>query len=180
MVPFDVTEQEWVRGKLLYRGVSTVMGVARRIALALPVVFLPYVLLIISRSPADDVLPHPLGAAAAILALSIAYVLLENFYRAPLQAARTYRENRDRWWPAELAWNADAIFLKNPQERLRYPLVECRAWKEDASLILLHSGDNRYWCLPKRALDAAGQLQDFERLLAERVPKMAPYKVVYR
>jgi len=84
------------------------------------------------------------------------------------------------WWPATIAWNADAIFIHNGEGYLRYALDDCRAWKEDDALIILYSGDKRYWCLPKRALAAAGRLDSVEQLLQQRVAKIPPYKTFYR
>jgi hypothetical protein len=181
-VPYEVTEQEWVHGKLLYRGVHTATGVARRIALTLPAMLLVYLPLgwFTRDWPQYDFLRDPRDAVLIVLAFAAALVLAGNFYRAPLAAARMFRARGALWWPAEIAWNSDAIFIKNNEGRFRYPLAECRAWKEDASMILLHSGDNRYWCLPKHALEAAGRLAEFTQLLEQHVRKISPYTVVYR
>jgi hypothetical protein len=182
VVPYEVTEQEWVHAKLLYRGAHTVTGVARQIALTLPSALLLYVPLvwITPRWARYDFLRDPRGAAFIIVALAATLVLMETFYRAPLMAAQTFHAKAPLWWPAEIAWNADAIFIKNKEGRFRYAFPACRAWKEDASMILLHSGDNRYWCFPKRALDAVSRLAEFRQLLQDHVPKISPYRVIYR
>ncbi len=182
MVPDDMTEPEWIRGKLLYRGVHNAAGMAWRIARALPWVLLIYFLLaaLTYRSPRGEFLRDPANAVLTVVAVAAAYVLADNLYRAPFEAARTFRANGHLWWPAAIAWSADAIFIRNSEGRFRYALEDCRAWKEDDALIILHTADKRYWCLPKHALADAGRLESFEQLLQQRVAKISPYKVLYR
>ncbi len=95
-------------------------------------------------------------------------------------AARAFRVNGHLWWPAAIGWSADAIFIRNSEGHFRYALDACRAWKEDDALILLHTADNRYWCLPKQALADAGRLDSFAQLLQQRVAQISPYRVLYR
>lgn len=181
-VPYDMTEPEWIRGKLLYRGVHNAAGAAWRIARTLPWVLLLYFLLaaLTYRSPRGEFLRDPANTVLTVVALAAAYVLVDNLYRAPFEAARTFRANGHLWWPATIGWNADAIFIRNGEGYFRYALADCRAWKEDDALILLYTADDRYWCLPKHALADAGRLEKFEQLLQQRLAKISPYKVVYR
>src|SRR5579864_2584145 len=185
IITFEVTEREWIEAKLVYRGVHTIAGVARRIVLALPIVSLLYFVLawFTARLPgAAAIAPFrdPGTAAGIIVALAALFTLIDNVYRAPLMAAAVYRANAARWWPATIAWDDAAIFIENAESRFRYALGECRGWKESPSLILLYSPDDRYWCLPKQALDEAGRLGDFREVLAAHVPALSPYQIVYR
>jgi len=162
--------------------VHNAAGMARRIARTVPWVLLIYGLLAVLTygSARSEFLRDPATAALTVVALAAAYVLVDNLYRAPFEAARTVRVNGHLWWPAAIGWSADAIFIRNSEGHFRYALDACRAWKEDDALILLHTADNRYWCLPKQALAYAGRLDSFQQLLQQRVAQISPYKVLYR
>ena len=181
-VPYDMTEAEWIRGKLLYRGVHNAAGMALRVGRTILWGLLIYLLF----AALDHALRGggffriPATAVLALVATVAVYVLLDNLFGAPADAARTFRARGPLWWPATIGWSADAIFIRNGEGYFRYALADCRAWKEDEALILLYTADNRYWCLPKHALLDAGRLESFERLLQGRVAKISPYKVVYR
>ncbi len=113
-------------------------GMARRIARTVPWVLLIYGLLAVLTygSARSEFLRDPATAALTVVALAAAYVLVDNLYRAPFEAARTVRVNGHLWWPAAIGWSADAIFIRNSEGHFRYALDACRAWKEDDALIL--------------------------------------------
>jgi hypothetical protein len=181
-VPYDMTEAEWIRGKLLYRGVHDAAGLARRFVRMVLFLAAIYVLALglAEWAPRGAFLRDPATGVLSVAALAAAYVLLDNLYRAPFAAARSFRVNRELWWPATIAWSAEAVFIRNKEACFRYALADCRGWKEDDALIILHTADKRYWCLPKPALADAGRLDEFLQLLQRRVEKMSPYQVLYR
>jgi hypothetical protein len=116
----------------------------------------------------------------ALITSVVIYVAFDRLVSARESAASTFVSRGPLWWPAKIAWSTEAISVRNGEGNFRYPLQDCTAWKEDASLILLYTADSRYWCLPKRAFAAFHRLDTLEHLLQERVAKISPYKVVRR
>ena len=181
-VTYEVTEEQWLHGKLLYRGTHTLAGMGWRFARTVPWVLFVYGLfaLLSHDVPRGAFLRDPVNAVLVVATLAAVRVLVDDLYSAPFAAARSFRANRQLWWPARLGWNTAAIFISNGEGRFRYPLDECRGWKEDEALILLFTADDRYWVLPKQPLADAGRLDSFVQLLRQRIALMSPYRVLYR
>lgn len=182
-VRYELDEREYVHGAMLYRGVHRPIGVLRAFGQLLPWGAVTYALLVlIGFLLGTAYRPHmlePITVAGGVLGLTVLILLWADYYQRPLEAAATFNRNRRQWWPVELSWTADTVFIRTNEARYSYQFDKCRAWKEDGSMILLHSGDRRYWRLPKRAF-TADLLAKFRQLLEESVPKVSAYKMVTR
>ena len=182
-VRYELDEREYVHGAMLYRGVHQPIGALRAFGQLLPWGAATYALMVVIASLlGTSYRPHmlePITIACGVVGLTVLILLWADYYQRPLEAAATFQRNRRQWWPVELSWTADTLFIRTNEARYSYQLDKCRAWKEDGSMILLHSGDRRYWRLPKRAF-TADLLAKFRQLLDESVPKEAAYKMVTR
>ncbi len=179
-VRYELAESDWVHGALLHRGVLTRVGRLRRVALT-AAGFAALYGVDLAVGDAHYTSPWSLAVAlGAVVAFAVWYDVVDNFYRAPVQAARGFLEGERLFWSrAEIGWDAESIVIRNNEGRFRYRLAEFRGWKEDASMILLYTRDDRYWRLPKRALEMAGRLADLKQLLRDHVPTIPAYRTVY-
>jgi hypothetical protein len=110
---------------LLYRGVHDPAGMARRIARAILWVLLVYLLFAVLNYAlrGGEFFRVPVTSVLALVAAAAVYVLSDNLFFAPRDATRTFQSRGAFWWPATIAWNADAIFIHNGEGDLRYALT---------------------------------------------------------
>lgn len=181
-VRYELDEREYVHGALLYHGLHHPIGVVRAFIKMFPVGGICYAFIVLSFAGAEPITTRMKQTAVAVpgvLGLSLLALAWMHYYLRPLEAARAFRRKRGVLWPADLSWTADSVAFRNGEGRFVYPVEKCRAWKEDGSMILFHSGDRRYWRIPKRAFDPDA-LHQFREMLAANVQKLSPFAVIYR
>jgi hypothetical protein len=181
-VRYELDEREYVHGALLYHGLHHPLGVVRAFIKMLPVGGVCYALIVLSFAGAEPIttrMKQMVVAIPGVIGLSLLCLAWMHYYLRPLEAARAFRRKRGELWPADLSWTTNSVAFRNGEGRFVYPIEKCRAWKEDDSMILFHSGDRRYWRIPKRAFDADA-LARFRQILADNVQKLSPFAVIYR
>jgi len=112
---------------------------------------------------------HWLGLACIAVSAAFALMLIAAFTVIPSLAFRWEPKFRDDY---SLTFSPEDIHFRTTHidSRLQWGMYS-RALI-DAHSYILYYGSRQFTVIPKRAFQSAGQQQEFERLLAEHVPRI--------
>jgi hypothetical protein len=106
-----------------------------------------------------------LGVAGTLLVIGV----LASRLWVPRRLRRLHQENRALQLPFRSRLDATGFETESDRDVSRRAWADLRTWREDADYILLYETTDCFRIIPKRCLNAPGQLEEARRLLTEHL-----------
>jgi YcxB-like protein len=113
--------------------------------------------------------PHSIGAVYGVGGTLLVVGALAARVWLPRRLRRIHQENRAMQMPFRTRLDANGFETASDGDMSRRAWSELRLWREDADYILLYESTDCFRIIPKRFLQAPGQLEDARRLLTEQL-----------